>query len=290
MDGDFCTHDRDMQVGCAGFWHTYYRAMRALQERQGRPIDAPLRDRNLGTTDSKHVAALERFWQTQLARAMCVDQAEVGSRRIEFRSYRSKSFDVCWPLVGEPKILISIKSMQSAYRNLTNRLEEAIGDSAILRLYRVNAVFGFFLFMLDGRVARGISMRGERDLGDKESGKGKGVAPQLELIEEGGDLLGGLHREGCRKAALRGHMAKGCQDVVRLAERSLIDLVAAEPTREPGIHYDAIAFAPTTIKRRKPSPRTAGDWEFGFTAVDQRLDFHPFISRLIEVARLRGFV
>jgi len=35
-----------------------------------------------------------------------------------FRPHRSKAFDVCWPLIGEPKILISIKSMQNAYPQL----------------------------------------------------------------------------------------------------------------------------------------------------------------------------
>ena len=42
-----------------------------------------------------------------------------GPRAVRFRPHRSKKFDVCGPLTGEPKILISIKSMQNAYRNFT---------------------------------------------------------------------------------------------------------------------------------------------------------------------------
>src|SRR6185295_993169 len=105
--------------------------------------------RNLGTTVSKHIAVFERFWRKQLALALGVPEADVGPRTVRFRDHRSKSFDVCWPLTGEPLILISVKSMQNAYRNFTNRIEEAFGDSAVLRLYNSPAAFGFFFFFLD---------------------------------------------------------------------------------------------------------------------------------------------
>lgn len=287
----FQTTDEQLRKGCGEFWHTYYASMMELHARQGRPIHAALKDRNLGTTDSKHVDAFEKFWRNQLAAALQVDPAEVGKRRIQFRPHRSKSFDVCWPLTGEPKILISIKSMQNAYRNFTNRIEEAFGDSAVLRLYRLPAVFGFFFFMLDGKVARGLAEPGKSGEGDAKSGKGKGVAPHLELIEEGGDFFQLTHLDEHRKVALKAaKKTKGRQNVITLAEQSLLDLAATEMTKEGAIHYDAIAFAPTTIKRRKPEPSSAADWEFDFSPVEDRLDFHPFISRLIDVAKFRGFV
>lgn len=288
MPKPFKTTDDQLRGACAEFWHTYYMSMKELHARQGRPIQAPLKDRNLGTTDSKHIVAFEKFWRAQLASALHVDPAEVGPRRIKFRPHRSKSFDVCWPLTGEPKILISIKSMQNAYRNFTNRIEEAFGDSAVLRLYRLPTVFGFFFFMLDGKVARGIAEQGKSGLGDKLSGKGKGIAPHLDLIEEGGDFFQLSHLDEHRKEAMG--KLRGRQNVITLAEQSLIDLVAEEPTKEGGIHYDAIAFAPTTVKRRKPEPNTAADWEFNFSGVDDRLNVHPFVSRLVDVAKFRGFV
>lgn len=275
-----------MRTACADYWQTYFGSMRELHARQGRKPSAALKDRNLGTTDAKHVTVLEQFWRRQLAAALNVSPADVGPRIIRFRPHRGKQFDVCWPLTGEPKILISIKSMQNAYRNFTNRIEEAFGDSAVLRLYRLPAVFGFFFLMLDGKVARGLAEQGKPGQGHVESGKG--VAPFLELIEEGGDFFELSRVEEYRKEALG--QTRGRQDTVVQAEKSLLDLVAAQPSAEGAIHYDAIAFVPTKIRRLKSKPKTVADWEFQFSSVDARLDYHPFIQRLIEVARFRHLI
>lgn len=282
------TIDDHLQAACAGFWHTYYASMAELHARQRRTLAEPIKDRNLGTTDAKHIRAFEQFWRAQLAAALGVDPMEVGPRRITFRPYRSKSFDVCWPLTGEPKILISIKSMQNAYRNFTNRIEEALGDSAVLRLYRVPAAFGFFFFMLDGNVPRGLAEQGKPGLGDPSSGKGKGIAPFLELIEEGGDFFQ-LSKVGqYRKSAVG--KSRGRQDVLEQAEQSLLDLFAPDPAPMGDIHYDSIAFVPTRVKRLKPQPARPSHWSFAFSPVDKRLDFHTFISRLLEVAKFRQLI
>jgi hypothetical protein len=77
-----------------------------------------------------------------------------------------------------------------------------------------------------------------------------------------------------RKAAV----GKSRPEVLALAGQSLLDLCATESAAEGAIHYDAIAFAPTRIKRLKPNPdqdRTL----VGTFAVDERLDFHPFVHR-----------
>ena len=149
----------------------------------------PIKSRNLGTTDARHISIFEQFWRSQLATALGVKASEVGPRTVRFRPHRSKKFDVCWPLEGEPKILISIKSMQNAYRNFTNRIEEALGDSAVLRLYRVPAAFGFFFFMLDGNVPRGRAEKGAWRRSPLGSDRVAGVVPFLEVIEEGGDFF-----------------------------------------------------------------------------------------------------
>jgi len=287
MPKPYRTSDNEFRAACSAFWSTYYESMKELHARRERLPRQPLKDRNLGTTAAKHIIGFETFWSRQLANALKVDPSDVGPRKITFRPHRSKKFDVCWPLKGEPKILISIKSMQNAYRNFTNRIEEALGDSAILRLYDVPAVFGFFFFMLDGTVARGIAEQGKPAAGDAKSGKGKGVAPFLDLIEEGGDFFQLTHLDEHRKEGMA--KTKGRQNVIASSELSLIDLLAQEHTKEAGLHYDAIAFAPTTIRRLEKNP-TAKDWEFRCSKVDKRLDFHQFIGRLIEVAKLRGFV
>jgi hypothetical protein len=204
--------------------------MKELHARRGRQPHEPLKDRNLGTTDAKHIVGFESFWCQQLSSALGVDRSEVGPRRIKFRAYRSKAFDVCWPLAGEPKILISIKSMQNAYRNLTNRIEEALGDSAILRLYDLQSAFGFFFFMLDGKVARGLAEQGKSAGGDALSGRGKGVAPFLEPIEEGGDFFQLSHLREYRKKPTGRRLDR--QNVITIAQQSLIDLLATEAPRK----------------------------------------------------------
>lgn len=271
-------------IACADFWRTYYSAMLSLHTRSGRALQEPIRDRNLGTTDSKHIAVFERFWRKQLALALGVPETEVGPRTVRFRDHRTKSFDVCWPLTGEPRILVSVKSMQNAYRNLTNRIEEAFGDSAVLRLYKSNAVFGFFFFILNGKVASG---QAEQGVSLRTAGA-KGVAPYLASIEEGGDFfdLSDVARYQKASTSKRGER----QDTIRKAEQSLLDLAVIEPTEQAGIHYDGIALTPTRIKRIHKEGAPSDLWDISISDVDERLSHRAFLSRLLATARLRGFI
>jgi hypothetical protein len=271
-------------LACGEFWKTYYSAMRDLHVGSGRNLQEPIRDRNLGTTASSHIAVFERFCRKQLAAALGVPETDVGPRTVRFREHRSKSFDVCWPLTEDPLILISVKSMQNAYRNLTNRIEEAFGDSAVLRLYKSNAVFGFFFFILNGKVAAGQAKQG---VSLRTTGA-KGVAPYLELIEEGGDFfdLSDVDRYRKESTGRKGER----QDTIRKAEQSLLDLAVPEPAEQGGIHYDAIAFTPARIKRSQKGRRGRDLWDITLSEVDERLDPRTFLSRLITTARLRGFV
>lgn len=286
MPSAFETRESDLRSACADYWHAYFESMKALHLRQEHGLDAPIKNRNLGTTDARHVQIFEQFWRRELASALGVPQAEVGPRTVRFRPHRTKSFDVCWPLADEPKILISIKTMQNAYRNFTNR--KTFGDSAVLRLYRLPAVFGFFFFMLDGNVARGRAEQLPQPGGRTARKPGRGVAPFLERIEEGGDFFRLAKTRRDRKQQLRA--GRGRQDAVVRAEQSLLDLAATEPSREGAIQYDAIAFVPTRIKRSRAEPKSPAHWNVEFSPVDARLDYRPFVERLLGVARFRGLV
>lgn len=285
MSPSFSDITPGLLLACREFWKKYHTAMRDLHIASGRTLQEPIRDRNLGTTDSNHIKVFERFWRKQLATALAVPEADVGPRKIQFRKYRTKNFDVCWPLTGDPLILISVKSMQNAYRNLTNRIEEAIGDSAVLRLYKSNAVFGFFFFILNGKVAVGL---GEQGISLRTTGA-KGVAPYLEPIEEGGDFFDLSDVDRHRKKTSGRSRTTGRQDTFRKAELSLIDLAAEEPTKQGGIHYDAIALTPARVKRVQKGDDTHL-WKIAMSEMDERLDPRTFLSRLLTTARLRGYI
>jgi len=274
-----------LQDASCHFWTKYYDALKASHTALGRPLEAPIKDRNLTTTASEHVSVFENYWRTELARQLGVYRDQVGPRIIKFRDHRTKSFDVCYPLEGDPKILISVKSMQNAFRNITNRVEEALGDSAVLRVYRHQAAFGFFFFLLDGSVARGRAVQGKKVAIRDDSGRPTGISPYLALAEDGGDFFCLDKVEQFRKPkGVRPAREPARQDVVERTALSLLDLVAETPSAQAGIHYDAMAFAPTTIRRDSEGVL----WKVEPSPVHARLDPQTFVSRLIETAKLRG--
>ena len=178
--------------------------------------------------------------------------------------------------------------MQNAYRNLTNRIEEAIGDSAVLRLYHSNAVFGFFFFILNGKVASG---QAEQGVSLRTTGV-RGARPTSTKLKKAAisSICPTYARYRKPTPAKPARPSKGRQDTIRIAEQSLLDLLATGPTPQASIHYDGIAFAPTRIKRLRPDGENPDVWEATMSEVDDRLSHRLFLSRLITVARLRGFI
>ena len=79
------------------------------------------------------------------------------------------------------------------------------------------------------------------------------------------------------------------KDVVAAAQQTLLDLVAAEPSATPTVHYDAMAFVPARIQRVSATG-TAGDWAISPSPVDPRLSLEVFFARLVATAKLRGFI
>ncbi len=210
-------------------------------------------------------------------------------RVIKFKPHRKKSFDVCYPLKGDPKILISVKSMQNAYRNLTNRVEEALGDSAVLRVYSSKAVFGFFFFILDGSVARGSAEQGNKLV---ENGKKKGLSPFLTLVEDGGDFfdLGDVAKFR-RAAGVKPSKPSERQDTIENAALSLLDLVASDHKADPSIHYDAMGFAPMVMNRVAGKDlKSADGWKPSLSPVAPLLDPNTMIARLVAAAKTRRLI
>lgn len=311
------TDEASMLGAVASFWATYYDRLRAAHLEQGRAITQPVEDRNLQTTSAGHVRVFERFWGDELANALGVPRASVGPAKIQFTPYRSKNFDVCYPLEGEPKILISIKSMQNAYRNITNRVEEALGDSSVLRIYDSQAAFGFFYFVLDGPVARGGVPQGIWPVGERvvspppesetaedevveevDAGGGtkrKKIAPYLTLIEQGGDFFDLGNIDAYRKVAkptksgkLRAVRETARKDEISDISRSLMDLVQKSPSVQTNPKYDAMSLLPATIARADGAESST--WDCRLSPVDPLLDYRPFIERLVATARVRGLL
>lgn len=274
------------------FWSTYYRALKRVHEENGRQLTEPVRDRNLSTTDARHVKALEEYCCQGLAAAIGVDPGDVGSRKIRFRPYRSKSFDVCWPKKGDPKILISVKSMQNAYRNFTNRIEEALGDAAVLRVYGLPACFGFWFFILDGPVARGHCKQlppPERLDPQGRPKRTKGASINLALVEQGGDFFSLPAAPPYHRLRRDFEAEPKRQDVIAAAQQTMTDLLAPEPSEVSSIHYDAIALLPATIQRVATTDDPTS-WGVDVSPVDPPLRNDQFFHRLLETARLRRFL
>ena len=118
----------------------------------------------------------------------------------------------------------------------------------------------------------------------------KGAHINLALLEQGGDFFDlanvSRYRRGSTPAEAESANRK---DVVAAAQQTLLDLVAAEPSATPTVHYDAMAFVPARIQRVSATG-TAGDWAISPSPVDPRLSLEVFFARLVATAKLRGFI
>ena len=98
---------------------------------------------------------------------------------------KSKSVDVVVVKAGVgPVVAISVKGTIGAFRNLTNRMEEAIGDSANIHIMYPGLVYGF-LHVLKGNDVRRASLK-PNDIAINERGD---VVPSIQRYH---DVLLGL--------------------------------------------------------------------------------------------------
>jgi len=91
------------------------------------------------------------------------EQAETKSELTVFGGMKTKQIDVVVskPGIG-PVVAVSVKGTLRAYRNLVNRMEEAIGDSTNVHAMYPGLVYGFLHIMRTNREADGY---GPRDMG-----------------------------------------------------------------------------------------------------------------------------
>jgi hypothetical protein len=84
------------------------------------------------------------------------DQADFGERTL-YGGLKTKSVDVVVTKKGiGPVLAISIKGTLNAFRNLTNRMEEAAGDCANLHIAYPALVYGFLHVLKANREGRGV--------------------------------------------------------------------------------------------------------------------------------------
>ena len=90
----FRTTEDDLRAACAEFWHTYFTSIAAMHARRGRAGTVPVKDRNLGTTDARHVTVFEGFWRRELARALRIRRSRLPLSRV-----------TDWPAMVPPEVL-----------------------------------------------------------------------------------------------------------------------------------------------------------------------------------------
>lgn len=130
----------------------------------------PFVDADIATQGSKHIKPLHRYIALRLVleggfapeeitpRPPLVMSGSGRERKLTFNpkvqqksestvigGLKSKKIDVVVSKAGVgPVLAISVKGTKKAFRNLTNRMEEAIGDSTNLHIMYPGLVYGFF--------------------------------------------------------------------------------------------------------------------------------------------------
>src|SRR5436189_4270653 len=85
-----------------------------------------------------------------------IPEAEDAAEQTLLGGLKSKAVDVVVMKEGiGPVLAISVKGTGNAFRNLTNRMEEAIGDSTNLHIMYPGLVYGFLHFLKANREAEG---------------------------------------------------------------------------------------------------------------------------------------
>ena len=172
--------------------------------------------------------------------------AQTHSERTVLGGLKSKDIDVVVDKAeAGPVLAISVKGTTGAFRNLTNRMEEAIGDSTNLHIMYPGLVYGFLQII-----------RGNRE-GDSKVGKND-VAIDLR-----GEVVDSVRRYHQALAELSGR--RFVRDDFTRYERVALALVATEPGRTGEV---------SAVFPEAGSPlRIEGFFRFLFETYDLRFPF-----------------
>lgn len=270
----FMTKDQ-MRVIIRQSWIAMYAKLLEFHLSLKLPLTTPITDRAECTRSGVQSTPYEKALQAFLAFAIGCPVEAVGKRTIKLKR-RKKSFDVCWPLSGPPKILISVKTMHSSRKNLNNRFEEADGDAAALRKAYPDAVFGYFFVYQDSIVSRGEVQPVEYPRYNQPD---KTCLRYPVLVHEGGDCF----EYNVPQPTRLPKPLPPDELIHRALQTELIDLQADE-----GDAYDAVAFLPYQVLNLGSAMQP--NWQFKISEVAKQLRFETFIPRIMELAQQRGFL
>jgi hypothetical protein len=146
-----------------------------------------------------------------------VPNLATGSERTILGGLKTKDVDVVVTKEGiGPVMAVSCKGMTGAFRNLTNRMEETIGECTNLHITYPAMVFGYMFVIRANRTAEIIA-----ELGTEERVPARTLAANDIAIQRGGEPV---------EAILRFHAA-------------LRELTGRRGIRNDGSRYEAVALA-----------------------------------------------
>lgn len=174
-----------------------------------------------------------------------------GGERTVLGRVKTKNVDVVVTKNGiGPCIAISHKGVLGAFRNLTNRMEEAVGDCTNIHIAYPALVYGFFVAIRANR--RSPEVQAGRELVDSTPGK-----------------------EALKTADLALHEGGEPAQMIARFHQALRELTGRRGVRNDVSRYEAIALALVD-----PIEATRGDLLTEFPPRDSPLRFERFFSDL----------
>jgi hypothetical protein len=172
-----------------------------------------------------------------------------GSERTILGGLKTKDVDVVVTKEGiGPVMAVSCKGMTGAFRNLTNRMEETIGECTNLHITYPAMVFGYLFVIRANRAAEIIA-----EVGTEERVPARALAANDIAMQRGGEPV---------EAILRFHVA-------------LRELTGRRGIRNDGSRYEAVALA--LIETRGVE---TGEVLAGFPPHDSPLQLEQFFQTL----------
>jgi len=152
-----------------------------------------------------------------------------GSEATVFGGLKTKSIDVVinLPALG-PCFAVSVKGTLNAYRNLTNRLEEAVGDCTNIHIAYPSLVFGFLHVLRANRAGpkppHSLCLKKEHP---KRAGH---VAPEDVAVADNGEIVSNIFKYAAAVSRLSGR--KDLRNDVSRYEAASVMLIEAEAGKE----------------------------------------------------------